>query len=362
MKSSTVEARAQLIARATELLSKKPYTKEDSSLFDSYMKLADAMNDGPTPKQEDRAKSQSEELRKYILSETRTYSPLTTSTTGQFIPTEFEKQLILTAMSAGPLFAGSPVCSEVQTPTGGPRKMPTSNDVANVGYVQTEAGAPTEAEITLGQTSMAATTFSSGIALLSNELLQDADWILTGEKVLSKTLGMRLGRIQNQTFLASLLTQLAANSSAFVTPAVSGVISYTDIVNLVSAVNAQYRYSDRAGFLMNSSTQKELASLVDADGRPILHHILDQKPTLIGYPVFVSDYADNIAASGSGKSPVLFGDWSYVFIRHIPGIDLQVMRQRFAEYGQTAFIARKRADMQYSIPSTADSAIKVLHS
>jgi HK97 family phage major capsid protein len=80
---NNAEKRAQLIARANELLSKKPYTKEDSSLFDSYMKLADALNDAPVTTPEDRNAEASKSFRSYLgTGEKRTYAGLSVSVDG----------------------------------------------------------------------------------------------------------------------------------------------------------------------------------------------------------------------------------------------------------------------------------------
>jgi HK97 family phage major capsid protein len=306
------------------------------------------------------AQRASEEVRSAILGEQRTYTALNISVGSQggfFVPAQFEERLIELQMSAGPLYAGSPALSNIETTSNGPRKMPLTDDTAATGYVQTENGAPTEAEVTLSQVSMGTSTFSSGIVVMSNELIQDISGWATGEGVLQSSLAKRLGRIQNSTFLASLITTLTANSSASVAAAGS-VLAYRDLVALVGGVNAAYRYSDKAGFLMNSSTQKLIAGLADSQGRPLFPDVMASRPKLMGYPVYISDFADSVA---SGKNPILFGDWSYVFLRHIPGIALQTMKERFSENFQTGFIARKRADMQYSVPSTSDSAIKMLH-
>jgi HK97 family phage major capsid protein len=79
---------------------------------------------------------------------------------------------------------------------------------------------------------------------------------------------------------------------------------------------------------------------------------------MMGYPVYVSDYADNVA---TGKNPILFGDWSFVFTRSMPGYDLQVLKEQFVISGYTGAILRKRSNLQYAVPTTADSAIKMLH-
>jgi HK97 family phage major capsid protein len=78
---------------------------------------------------------------------------------------------------------------------------------------------------------------------------------------------------------------------------------------------------------------------------------------LLGYRCFVSDYADNIV---TGNHPLIFGDWSYLYSRHVPGFELQVMKERFSADGFQGFIIRQRGDIQYSVPSTSESAIKML--
>ncbi len=296
----------------------------------------------------------SQELRSIILGEKRA---LVTTNAGFLIPTQFEARLLEMQMAIGPLYAGSPAVSNVETESNGPRKMPLTDDTSATAYVQTETGAPTAADLAVSQVSMGTSTFSSGLVLLSNELIQDTSGWTTGEKVLQSSLAKRLSRIQNKTFLQSLLTTLGSNASVSIAAAGTSPVP-TDIVNLIGAVNAQYRYSDRAAFLMNSITQSVLGNLKESTGRPIFKHVMAAKPTLLDYSVFVTPYADSIAST---KNPIIFGDWSYVFIRHIPGIELQVMRQRYAEQFSTAFIARKRADMQYAVPTTADSPLKYMH-
>jgi HK97 family phage major capsid protein len=301
----------------------------------------------------------SDAMRRIILyPETRTYSPMTTGTDGPVIPQQFEQRLVEMQMSAGPLYAGSPAISNIETSTNAPRKMPTTDDTASSGYVQTEAGAPTEAEFVLSQVSMGTTTFSSGLVQYSGELAQDVLSWAGLEQILLGSLSKRLGRIQNSTFLAALLTALGNNSTASVAAAGSSIV-HDDVTNLVGSVNASYRYSDRAGFLMNTGSQKALGNLKTSDGLPIFKHILAAKPTLLDYPVYVSDYADPI--NTSGKNPILFGDWSYVYCRHIPGFEIQVLKERYIDQFSDAILARKRADLQYSVPSTSDSAIKMLH-
>jgi len=162
----------------------------------------------------------------------------------------------------------------------------------------------------------------------------------------------------NQQFIPALVAKLAANSSASVASGTAGQIGGDDIASLVASTNAQYRASDSAGFLLDSDTARQIYDIKGSDGLRIFKHVLDSKPTLLNYPCFVSDYADSIA---TGKHPLIFGDWSYIYSRQIPGFELQVLRERFVIDGNfTGVILRQRGDLQYSVPSTSESALKML--
>lgn len=363
------EKRAALITQANSLLSKPNYSMEDKSRFDSLMSLADAFVgvDDPTATDENRStKNQvSQHFREMLLGgdrEYRTYTGLDISGNGSgLVAAEFEKRLVETQMSAGPLYAGSPALTNLTFKTNAPLRLPICDDISATGYVQADQTAVIEAELaTVGAVSLGTTTFSSGIVLGSVELILDLESWTTFEGLLLSSLGKRLSRIQNKTWLASLITSLAANSSATVAAETSTAVSYNDCVNLCASVNAQYRYSDKAAFIFNSSTQRSLAELKDSQGHPIVEpSLLASRPTLFGYPVYVSDFADTAA---SGKNPVIFGDLSYIYTRSLEsGFDLQVLKEQFAVNGYIGTILRKRADMQYAVPTTADSAIKVLH-
>lgn len=300
----------------------------------------------------------SKEIRRVLKGEVRTaMNEGTNNQGGYLVPQQFEKELIELQIASGPLFADSPLLTNIPTATGGPRTVPVTDDTANVGFVQGENTLVTEADPTLSQMSLGVATFSSGSVLVSNSLIEDA--FDSVEKVLQRSLAARLSRAQNKQFLPALLTTLAANSSAAVA-AGGASIGADDIHNVLYSVNAQYRKSPQAAWVMNTSTAKAIAALKDSQNRYIYKFERDEQGnvSLEGFPVQFCDYCDTIA---SAKNPILFGDFSYLMLRHVPGITLQVLRERYSEQGSTAVIARKRADMEYAVPSTSDSAIKYLH-
>jgi HK97 family phage major capsid protein len=358
------EKRASLIAQANSLLSKPNYSKEDKSKFDSLMSLADAFVgvDEPNATDENRSTKHqvSHEFRKMLLGgdkSYRTYSGL--DIPSPLVANEFEARLIEAQKAAGPLFAGSPALTNLTFATNALLKLPIVDDTTATGYLQVNQTASTEAELaTVSSVSLGTKTFSSGIVLASNELIQDVSSWTTLENLLYSSLSNRISRIQNSTFLPSLITSLAANNSASVASETAGVVDYNDLIVLTGQVNAQYRFNDSAAFLFSSVTQTAIAKFKDSQGRPFFPDVMASRPTLLGYPVYISDYADTAAV---GKNPILFGDFSYVFTRSMPGYDLQVLKEQFAVNGYTGVILRKRTDLQYAIPSTSDSAIKMLH-
>lgn len=301
-------------------------------------------------------RSASLRFRDAILGETRTYSPMSTSADAQIIPGDFEPRLIQLSLAAGPLFSGSPVLTNIERNAMHPLKVPVCTDLS-AGILQAENTTATEQELTFGSVILGKNQFSSGILLASSSLCEDVAGWTTAEALIQRAAAGRLSRIQNSTFLPQLVTALAANSTGSVNSLNAGLIAAGDISALVSSVNGQYRASSSAGFLLNSQTAKLIYNLESSGGQRFFKHVLDSKPTLLGYPVFISDYADNVATAAN---PVIFGDWSMMTCRHVPGFELSVLNERFILEGFKGFILRKRSDIKYSVPSTSESALKML--
>jgi HK97 family phage major capsid protein len=299
------------------------------------------------------------ELRKTLLhgEEHRTYSAMSLSGDASLLASQFEARLVQAQAVAGPFYAGSALLSNLEHPKNTTLKLPVVDDTASSGYVQVENGSVTEAEVVgFAAASFGTKTFSSGIVLASMELIADVSSWVTYEGLLIQVIAKRLSRIQNATFVPQLMTALTANSTAAVSAAGASLVA-DDIVDLMGAVNSEYRNSDKAAFVMNQSTQKALALLKSTTGQRIFKNVMAAKPTIFDFPVCICPNVDSVA---SGKNPVLFGDFSTVFTRAIPGTDVQLIREQFVLNGQVGAIVRKRADLAYSIPSTSDSAVKYI--
>src|SRR6267142_5756262 len=149
---SNKEKRAALIARAEEVSKRNPYTKEDSSLFSSLMKLSDAMLvEGEPSNDEQRKEAEVEKdfelyLRtgelSYISAErrafinenklnVRTYQPETSQTAAVLIPNQWAGAYLDRLKSFVEIRAAG--ANVITTKVGGPWKYPFSDDTANSG-------------------------------------------------------------------------------------------------------------------------------------------------------------------------------------------------------------------------------------
>jgi HK97 family phage major capsid protein len=258
---SKKEQRAALIARAESLLQKKPYSQEDNALFNSLIRLSDALIlDGESSSTDEQRKA-SLQFRELLLSEKRTYTPLSTSADGQLIAQGFEASVKSLMISDGPLFAGSPLLTNFPAKNMAPSKTVVADDLSSTGFVLTEntgAGAD-EAEIIFGGVTFSKSFFSTGIMLVSSMLADDlASWTTT-ENLLAKTTAARLSRVQNSVWLAALKTALALNASAGIHAGAANATA-ANIYALISAVGAAYRSSPSAAFLMSPAQQTALGA------------------------------------------------------------------------------------------------------
>jgi HK97 family phage major capsid protein len=292
------------------------------------------------------------EFRTKFLSKeaTRSYTPLSESTGASLIPSDFEVQLKQTMLADGPLFAGSPLLTNLYAKTMDTTKIAV-NDDSNVGSISEEnVGFPTDdAEltglngVTIGGNSK---NYSSGILLASMSLAADAP---NFTRSILKMVSPRLSRIQNATFLAALKTALGLNSSAAVAAAGS-TIAAADVYTLASAVASPYRA--QAAWVMSAAKQTALGALkTSSGGQREFPNVLEAKPTLLGYPVHIIAQADD--------DDILLGDFSYLYGKSTPVV-LKVLTERFLLQGYYGYLLSERADVKWTVAASSDSPVKYL--
>lgn len=260
---------------------------------------------------------------------------------GFLVPEGFYQQIISAELAFGGMME---VATMIDTATGNAIPIPTDNDTSNKGAILNENTVASEQDITFGAVTLSAYTYSSKMIRVPNQLLQDSAFNL--DSWLTTKLAERIARVLND----HMTTGTGANQPmGAVTAATLGVTaaSASDITfdelafDLPHSVDPAYRMNAR--FMFADSTLKVLKKKKDGEGQYLWSSgvAMREPDRLAGYPYTINQSMDAI---GSGKKPVLFGDFSKYMIRRVAGVQVLRLSERFADYNQVAFLAFQRWD------------------
>jgi HK97 family phage major capsid protein len=294
--------------------------------------------------------------KKFLSKEARTYVALSDSSGSTLIPSDFEVRLKNLMLANGPLYAGSPLLTNIFSKAMTPSKIGVVDDLSQPGIVASENVALTNdseltglSGITIGNNSA---RFSTGILLASVPLAEDVQSPESLEQIVMQAASPRLSRIENATFLSLLKTALALNTSAGVH--VGGAsLTVASVYALVSAIGAAYRASPSAAFIVSAAQQTALGALITAGSNTReFPDVLSANPTMLGYPVHV--------VAAASPSDVLFGAFDYLYCKSTP-VEVQVLRERFIPDGNFyAYLLSERAEAKWTVAATSDSPVKYL--
>lgn len=261
------------------------------------------------------------------------------------------------------------VADIMDTATGQPLPYPTDNDTTNTGEIVGEGAQVSGADVSIGHITYGAYKFSTKLVKVSIELMQDSAFDL--ETYLKKKFAIRLGRILNTKFTVGsgvsepngLITAIVANNGApSATPGQAyGIpliatgsagndgsgntgtnsIGSSDLINLEHTVDPLYRRG--AKYMLHDQTLRFVKTLLDKYGRPLWKPGLSSgDPDMInGYSYSVNNDMATIAASAN---TVAFGSLNKYLIRRVKELAIVRLNERFADYGQVAFIGFARYD------------------
>ena len=157
----------------------------------------------------------------------------------------------------------------------------------------------------IGQVQMTLVKYTKTIQI-SDELMQDEDSNLMA--FLNDWLGRGLGRTYNSLFL----TELRAGGTAALTLDNATAIGVTEIPELAYKLAPEYR--DGAAWIMSNDTEGKIRALNSTSEFQFAPPSTTRSgsPELWGFPVAVTSYASNVAASAKS---LIFGNYSYVGVR-----------------------------------------------
>lgn len=249
------------------------------------------------------------------------------------------------------------VARVIETATGAPFGVPTTDDTANPAALLAEATVAPVSDFTFGLQTFSAYKFTSGIVPISFEIMQDSAIDVAG--MILDLFGKRLGRGQNTFFTTGTGT---AQPQGVVTGAALGFVlptgnttslTYAGLMQLYASVDPAYRSGPNCAWMMNDNTLLAVKSLVDTTNlRPLwLPDVLPQPlgslfhGSMLGKPIVVNN---DMASMAAGAKPVIFGDFAQYAIRMVRGAAMmQLNDSAYAKQGQVAFVMFARADAQY---------------
>lgn len=186
------------------------------------------------------------------------------------------------------------------------------------------------------------------ILRIPNELLEDS--VINIESLMTSYFAERFGEIEENAFIngdginkplglleAGLPTNQATDTG--------GTFSADDLFDQVYSVRAVYRAG--ASFLMPRNAVRRVRKFKDNDGQYLWQPAIQagQPSTLLGYPLFESEFFPDNVAAGSENDPLLaFGDFSWYWIVDRVGMSVQRLVERYAEFDQTGLKMRLRTD------------------
>ena len=132
----------------------------------------------------------------------------------------------------------------------------------------------------------------------------------------------------------------AANTNVYTTQAATA-ISADDLIAV--QVKLPQALRKNTAWIMNTSTMLAIRQLKDGEGRYMLQPDLTRGfgYVLLGAPVYESDTVDGIAA---GKAVIAYGDFSGLYVNLRPGIETQVLQEKYADEHATGLVAWVEAD------------------
>lgn len=283
------------------------------------------------------------ELRQYTrnrIMEARAQSVGTNSAGGFLTNSVMANQIEAARRSFGSVIN---LATHYPTSTGAALLIPTVDDTSNAGSILAENTQISAADMTFAQTSIPSYLYTSGLVLISYQLLQDSEFPL--DSFIANALGERLGRIQNTHFTTGTGS---SQPSGLVTGAATGITggagtaltpTYANLVDTVYKVDSAWRPNSR--WMLRDNSVGVLRKILDGNLRPIWEPSMqaNQPDMLLGYPVVTNN---DVAAMAANAKSIYFGDFSKYAVRDVTGMSLVRMDERYADYLQVGFFAYMR--------------------
>lgn len=263
---------------------------------------------------------------------------------GYLVPVEFDRTLV-TALARENVIRS---LAKVIT-TAAPHRINVALTDVSADWVA-ESGVFTPSTPTFNQLSLDAFTLRAA-ALVSEELLQDSMFDL--ESYLVDNFARAFAAKEEQAFCVGTGSGqptgifTANGGDVGVTTAATGDIKADELIDLTYALKDGYKKN--ATFVLASTTLASIRKLKDGNGAYMWQPSLQagEPDRLLGFPVYVSQYAPSIAA---GAYTIVFGDLKNYWIADRAGRTVRRADELHIANLQTGFYAFQRVDAKTVLP------------
>jgi len=266
---------------------------------------------------------------------------LTMGNNGAVVPTTIANKIISKMYDISPILEKA-----TRYKTKGKLSVPIYGaDASNNDIVMAYADEFTELESKVGKfTSVDLGNHLAGVlAKLSNSLINNTDIDITNKVIeLVAEAGVRFlegEALNGTTGKAEGLSKITLKVIA----AAGNVITADELIKVKNKVKKAFRKDSI--WIMSNDTLTAVELLKDANGRYLFTEDLTGEfdGKLLGYPVYVSDNAKEIAP---GATPIHFGDFSGLAIKQSQDLEIQVLREKYATQHATGVVAWTEFDMK----------------
>ncbi len=237
----------------------------------------------------------------------------------------------------------------LRTQSGVDLPVPKVDDTANRGRWLAEAGAVSNTDPTLAQTTLKAFKACSDKVPISIEALQDDQ--VSMNMLLPMILGERLGGLFNlagtrgagTTEPTGIITEATASGVVIAGTNAAPTYSWDNLLDLKYSVDPAYREAPAAkrGFMLSDTLFAKYRKLKDGNSRYFVDPMSSGPGFIDGDPIFLNN---DVLATGVNAKVAAYGDYSRYFWRQVMEVTFYRLDQIAILNGQIVFLAFARAD------------------
>ena len=309
-------------AKFDELVQRAEGIEKTIASLDKSMGMEKGGKSASDDEKENRAMEERDALLAFLKGEERAASSLDVANNGAVIPKTIEDKIIEKVKELSPIYSMATVYD-----VGGDLVFPVYDESSDTGAALVED--MTELTESAGKfTSIKLENYIVGaLKLISKSLVNRSDFDLVG--FVTKKVAENIA-----AFLENALLNGAASkyegvfaTTNLVTAASATAITADELIDVQMTVPQMLQKN--ACWIMNKATFKTLRKLKDSDGNYLLNKDLTGGFgwALLGKPVYISENAPAIAA---GKTAVVYGDMSGLYVKFAKDMEIQVLREKYA--------------------------------